>query len=494
MNTTEKILDLLTQCNQIRNLKEDIDKSALISFAEETIRKILDLFGLDNRPEVLIDELLDIATAQRLYNHTAFETYRINDLWQSIKKLETPRKKDYIENLVWITLWAIGYVLEIWLKKQPKNQNSLFIVSYQHLRDIEIHSPQNAPFIVLTGNNGEGKTSFLQAITIPFFDSGLPQKTDTNTIIVSNFFTKKGIFASDSIVFSPELLGIKDDTPLLAYGASRLQLASAESQANAKLRQSPVHGLFRADSILLSMDVWLREQLRIDENIERVEEVKAVLCRLLPTVQEIRLDKENRYFPRYIEKNRPHTQLQSEELSAGNKSILAMVGDMIIRLWEQQPKAQKVSDLEGIVLIDEIETHLHPSWQRQFPTLLHQTFPKVQFIVTTHSPMIVLGMPKDSVFYNIHSDENGTTKVERIDIDVARFQPNQILTSPLFDLENILSIQAGDNTENIHTENTYQDIAAREAQQKRLRELTQNEDVQKRLRELAERLKNAKNP
>ena len=77
-------------------------------------------------------------------------------------------------------------------------------------------------------------------------------------------------------------------------------------------------------------------------------------------------------------------------------------------------EVEKVSNLEGIVLIDELETHLHPKWQKEFPRLLSELFPKIQFIVTTHSPLVFLGMPPDkTVVYNVGRDENNQTEATK---------------------------------------------------------------------------------
>lgn len=56
-----------------------------------------------------------------------------------------------------------------------------------------------------------------------------------------------------------------------------------------------------------------------------------------------------------------------------------------------------IQETDGIVLIDEIDMHLHPSWQRRIIRSLHETFPKVQFIFTTHSPTVLTGVPKENI-------------------------------------------------------------------------------------------------
>ncbi len=346
------------------------------------------------------------------------------------------------------------------------NYNYICIALYQHLFDIEMIAPQDASYITITGNNGEGKTTFLQAIAL----AGAFLKEES--IVVTTAF--RGGWRTSAMTIT----GGNNRLLAVAYGTARLQMMGAQSQHKEENFQSFIYSLFHDDGKLLNIGYWLSRPSRAKYRAE----VARVLGALLPTAKP-QYDEEEQDFI-FTEGTR---KVSSSQLSAGNKSILAMVGDMIIRLWQQQPEVEKISDLEGVVLIDEMETHLHPSWQLKFPSLLHEIFPKVLFIVTTHSPMIILGMPEKSVFYNVYTEEE-KTKIERVDIDVANLLPNHILTSPLFDLNDIRSVQnkdAGDT----QTEKTFSDIAKREELLQRMRELAKNEDTQKRLRDLAEKLK-----
>jgi predicted ATP-binding protein involved in virulence len=89
-----------------------------------------------------------------------------------------------------------------------------------------------------------------------------------------------------------------------------------------------------------------------------------------------------------------------EELSDGERLCLLIVADIARRLAIANP-ALGVHALEkgrGIVLIDEIESHLHPEWQREIVPTLQKTFPNCQFIITTHSPQILSNIPRENVF------------------------------------------------------------------------------------------------
>ena len=161
--------------------------------------------------------------------------------------------------------------------------------------------------------------------------------------------------------------------------------------------------------------------------------------------------------------------MELKNLSAGHKSIVLMIGNMIMRLAEAQPEITNPKDFAGIILIDELETHLHPKWQKEFPKILSETFPKVQFIVTTHSAITLLGMPKNTVFFKVTRTEEAGTQIERLEIDMENLLPNQILTSPLFDLDVLPAYNK--NVSEIDTADTYQETQRRKDLDNKLKEL-----------------------
>lgn len=107
-------------------------------------------------------------------------------------------------------------------------------------------------------------------------------------------------------------------------------------------------------------------------------------------------------------------EIRVDLLSDGEKCTLAMFGDLARRLALANPSRENPLEGEGIVLIDEIELHMHPSWQRKVLKVLREIFPNIQFIVTTHSPQI-LGEADDS--YNIFvllETKDGSCEARRI--------------------------------------------------------------------------------
>ena len=86
-------------------------------------------------------------------------------------------------------------------------------------------------------------------------------------------------------------------------------------------------------------------------------------------------------------------------LSAGNRIVLGVVGDIVHRCCVLNPHfgLDVLKKTSGIVMIDEIELHLHPLWQQRILPTLQKIFPRIQFIVTTHSPQVVSSIPQECV-------------------------------------------------------------------------------------------------
>ncbi len=151
------------------------------------------------------------------------------------------------------------------------------------------------------------------------------------------------------------------------------------------------------------------------------------------------------------------------ELAMGMRSIIAMVSDMVFRLTNSTfefEMADGKTNIGGIVLIDEFDAHLHPSWQRGLVEKLTNLFPRVQFIVSTHSPIPLLGAPPErTVILNVNrTKEEGITvnRLEKLEKELKYLTPNLLLSSVLFDYSDILSVanKVGDD---IYTEDTFEE-------------------------------------
>ena len=122
-----------------------------------------------------------------------------------------------------------------------------------------------------------------------------------------------------------------------------------------------------------------------------------------------------------------------EQLSDGEKCTLAMIGDLARRLALANPKSDDPLNGNGVVLIDEIELHLHPSWQAKILKTLFSTFPNIQFIVTTHSPKVLSELDSDANLFEL-SNNNNTITANQIPLlngwDTSYILGNYMSTNP----------------------------------------------------------------
>ncbi|MHA7634558.1 AAA family ATPase [Corallococcus sp. M7] len=113
-------------------------------------------------------------------------------------------------------------------------------------------------------------------------------------------------------------------------------------------------------------------------------------------------------------------QLPFDMLSDGARSMLAMVGNIAYRSATLNPhlREQAPSQTPGIVLIDELDLHLHPNWQREVVDDLRKVFPQLQFVATTHSPFIVQSL-RENELINL-DDQSRETLPSRSIEDIAQ--------------------------------------------------------------------------
>ena len=118
----------------------------------------------------------------------------------------------------------------------------------------------------------------------------------------------------------------------------------------------------------------------------------------LPTVEPIVFGKPTTLKLPRLQIDHGGSTLEVDQLSDGERGVLALVLDLARRLSQANPSLDDpLTEGEAIVLIDEIDLHLHPQWQRQIVRKLQKTFPRCQFIATTHSPQVIGEVQHDRI-------------------------------------------------------------------------------------------------
>lgn len=332
------------------------------------------------------------------------------------------------------------------------------------INEILFSQQEISQWIFLTGENSSGKTSILRALaTCLTLDENNhlkkienPKEDKLKLKITLKTPEKDEIWGiNDEADEDGEILETVPFEKIAAYGASRLNMRNDGEPVKEKTAT-----LFSDNAKLHSIERELEKNLKFDD----------IKAKILPIVEnrisDIRReyteggDPQILFYEKDDKGNTIKEPVKLANLGAGYKGIIMMLGDMIIRLSD---KFKNLDNIEGIVIIDEIDANLHPKYQYELPKLLSEAFPKVQFIVSTHSPIPLLGVPKDAkaIVYKVNRTVAEGITVDRLDddIDIWRLNPNALLTSPIFGFEHILArdVEAEDITP-INDYNEWEDI------------------------------------
>jgi len=140
----------------------------------------------------------------------------------------------------------------------------------------------------------------------------------------------------------------------------------------------------------------------------QLEAVRNALKMVLPEFANLSV----RRHPLRMEVQKDGETLKVDQLSDGEKCLIAMIGDLARRMAIANPIRENPLEGEGIVLIDEIDLHLHPKWQRMIVPKILEVFPNCQFVISTHSPHVLTHMKQGSLYLLEHTDSG--IKAERI--------------------------------------------------------------------------------
>ncbi len=126
----------------------------------------------------------------------------------------------------------------------------------------------------------------------------------------------------------------------------------------------------------------------------QLEAVRAALLLFMPEFINLTV----RRNPLRMEVEKNGKPLTVNQLSDGEKCLMALVGDLARRMSIANPARENPLEGEGVILIDEIDLHLHPKWQRMIIPKLLEVFPNAQFIISTHSPHVITQVQPESLF------------------------------------------------------------------------------------------------
>lgn len=282
----------------------------------------------------------------------------------------------------------------------------------------------NTQMNIICGENGIGKTTIIECVAHTFSAS------NTN-ILKRSVLSKYGKFESIININNQDtniIISIHDFIPLSntningAYQKSKYLMSLKvtrtfnymDLQAVSKDVDKPEHILYeeaKQGVNIHEIKNWFvnrflyskHDNSLTDEQLENLELAKSCF----------KIIDENFSFNRVMASdneimiNTPNGEIYYEYLSSGFKSIVSILFGIIKDIeFRFKTPTIKAKDFDGIILIDELELHLHPIWQAKISNILKEVFPKVQFIVTTHSPHIIQNANPNEIIA-LKRDENG---------------------------------------------------------------------------------------
>ena len=215
----------------------------------------------------------------------------------------------------------------------------------------------------------------------------------------------------------------------LGYGVSRRVADVARAEPSLEVgrsgrRYQRVSSLFDETVALVPFGAWLPSALK-----RRQSEVRDVLRRLLPKNVEFT----NRFEGEQPVFRRNGIEVPFGALSDGLQSYVGWLGDLLFHLDAAAP-SYAFEEVGGIVMVDEIDLLLHPAWQRDVVPTVSDLFPKIQFIFTTHSPIVAGTLESQNIILADESNESSSSVLRRLDARVHGLSAEQLLLSSYFDL------------------------------------------------------------
>jgi hypothetical protein len=219
---------------------------------------------------------------------------------------------------------------------------------------------------------------------------------------------------------------------VVGYGATRRVETADYFESSHRRSRGPryqrIAGLFEDHVALRPLSSWL---LRLKRDSERFKEAVTLIDRVLPDnihFDGTYLEEDEQFIFTFEDVPTPFTAL-----SDGYRAFIGWVGDLVGHLVDVAVDDLPLNKIAGIVLVDEIDLHLHPTWQREVIPLLSKGFPCLQFVLTTHSPLVASSVKRENVFVTGRS-EAGTATIQQLREHIFGRGAEQVLLSSYFGL------------------------------------------------------------
>jgi uncharacterized protein (TIGR02646 family) len=299
-----------------------------------------------------------------------------------------------------------------------------------------------APWTMLLGENGHGKTTVLRALALALM--GRAARGRAGIDVAANIRHGRPhaeIRVTVTGAIQPRVLRLDrrtgamamvegDDAPALlaAYGAGRLPPPRAPRALARRYRVRPrVESLFDPHTPLMPAEQWLIDQHERDPAAFDIA-ARALKRLLLEEEEDTVFECHGEHV--VLSRNDGHEELG--QLSDGYRSMLALAADLMSHFAMRYGSFEAA---EGIVLVDELGTHLHPRWQMRIVEAFKLAFPRIQFVATTHDPLCLRGLANEEVAVLRRTPDGRIFAVARDELPPLRgLRVDQLLTSEVFGL------------------------------------------------------------
>ncbi|MBF0533564.1 MAG: AAA family ATPase [Nitrospirae bacterium] len=293
--------------------------------------------------------------------------------------------------------------------------------------DLSANENDFVKWTIILGENGTGKTSLLWFLS--------QAASDINSR-KSNQDLPKNVSYKVTGDFSK---GVNIKMNCFAYGAGR---RFSPTEFHEEPDKNASDKILVDNTDLKNPEEWLllADYAAIKESdvqkaaIAKRDKVKEILINVLPDVNNIEINPDKTAPDRNeVKFHTPYGEVFLKDLSLGYKTMAAWMVDLTRRLFDLYPDSNDPLSEPAVVLVDEIDLHLHPAWQRELINFLNSRFTKTQFIVTSHSPLIVQGNNEANIV--LLRKEGDHVVLDSSLKHISSWRVDQILTSDIFGLK-----------------------------------------------------------